>query len=67
MARTAKTRRPATCGSQEIEELGGHFISHNSPDHLARQREYVARRYGLTPHMAALVAEIAFSKGRASA
>jgi hypothetical protein len=63
MASTAKTRRRATGGHREIEELGGDFSSDNSPNHLARQREYIARRYGLTPHAAALVAEFAFAGG----
>lgn len=62
MAQNAKTRRRATCGHREIEELGGSFNSQNSPEIENRQRDFVARRFGMLPHVAAVVAALAFER-----
>jgi hypothetical protein len=62
MAQNAKTRRRATCGHRNCEELPGNFNSQNSPDPTILQRDFVARRFGIAPHMAAVVAALAFER-----
>jgi hypothetical protein len=57
-----KARERAAHGLRNREELPGNFNSHNSPETENRQRNFVARRFGFAPHVAAVVAALAFER-----
>ncbi len=60
MAKNAKTRRAATGGYRVSEELGGDFGNDNSREITTRQRDFVARRFGIAPHIANAISSLAF-------
>jgi|GEM_PF-4005202 hypothetical protein len=66
MTMKEKARERAANGLISGEELPGNFTFNTSPETTDRQRNFVARRYGFAPHVASIIATLAFTTREAA-